>query len=84
MIAIPGVPTVAVRVLKFAGALNPDGTSAVSVVVPIAVGSNCVMPALDPPVIVTGEVVMIPTAGLELVTGTLAEKPPPTTGPLRS
>ena len=34
------------------------------------------MPLLDPPLIITGEVVIVPIAALELVTGTLAEKPP--------
>lgn len=72
----PGVLTVAVRVLAFAGVLNPAGTPAVSVVLPELTGWNCVAPLLDPPATVTGEAVIVPTAVFELVTGTLAEKPP--------
>jgi len=42
----------------------------------LATGWNAVVLLLDPPDIVTGETVIVPTVVLALVTGTLAEVPP--------
>lgn len=72
---IPGVNTVAATV-PFCGAEKPAGTPALSVVLPGAAGWNWATALENPPVIVTGDVVMVPILGFELVIFTLTGLPP--------
>ena len=58
--------------------LNPAGTFTDSVVLPALKGWNSVVTLKDPPAIVTGEGLMVPTVVFELVTLTVADKPPRT------
>src|SRR5947209_13913109 len=75
----PGAFTVAVTDWsEAAGALNPGGTLTDNTVLPEPAGWNCVVVLFEPPPIVTGEVVIVPTLVFEIVTVTLAVVPPAT------
>src|SRR5215472_10973788 len=73
-----GVMTKTFNELPCAGVLNPAGVASDSGAVPGVAGSNCVTAALTPPVKVTGEVVMVPTAGFKLLIFTFTVNPPRT------
>jgi hypothetical protein len=73
---ILGWATVAVNDVNCVGVVKPAGVEAEISVDPCALGVNCVKPLSLPPVTVTGEVVIVPTVVLALVTLTNTEGPP--------
>src|SRR5581483_7042920 len=73
---IAGCSTVAVICVKFDGVENPAGCSIEIVVVPGATGWKDPLTTTSPPPNRSGELAIVPTAGMLLVITTDAAKPP--------
>ena len=77
-----GAVTVAMICAALAGGLNPAGTPTVRRLVPVASGANAVARfSVSPGLNIAGLPMIVPTAGVPLVTGTLTVNPPRTDCP---